>query len=115
MQHLFANNLLFSDQGNQRIRKISNVGQADIEEFTNGYEQTNIYPNPSNGNVFIQIDNIDNTSVEVYNALGEMVYTKTLNATIENINLEKLNAGVYFLHVKQNCSYIYRSNVVLNK
>ena len=75
----------------------------------------NVYPNPSNGNVFIQIDNIDNTSVEVYNALGEMVYTKTLNATIENINLEKLNAGVYFLHVKQNGSYIYRSNVVLNK
>jgi hypothetical protein len=81
----------------------------------NGITAVKVYPNPSNGNVFIQVDNIANTSVEVFNALGEMVYTKALNSNLENVNLEKLNAGVYFIHVKQNGAYIYRSNIMLSK
>ena len=86
-----------------------------INQHSNNDTQVSVYPNPSNGNFSISVANFENTSVEVYNSLGEKIYTKTLNSNTENINIEKFYAGVYFMHVKQNGVYTYRNNIVLTK
>ena len=104
-----ANNLLFSDQGNQRIRKISNVGQADIEEFTNGYEQTNIYPNPSNGSFSITSNHIID-DIKIANILGQTVYEAKPN--YENTILKIDNSGIYFISITSGKETITKKVIV---
>ena len=60
-----------------------------------------IYPNPSNGLVFIEFKNIEGT-VTVVNQLGQTIKTAEVDYTntLLEIDLSKQKAGVYFIHVK---------------
>jgi len=63
-----------------------------------------IYPNPNNGIFYLSLSNADaNCSVEVYNILGEIVYTKILFQSQSNtiINLTGQPSGVYFYRVME--------------
>jgi hypothetical protein len=96
------------------VQVVVNNCSSGIAQHSNN-DRITVYPNPSNGNFSISVVNFENTSVEVYNSLGEKIYAKTLNANTENINIEKFNAGVYFMHVKQKGVYTYKNNIVLTK
>lgn len=65
----------------------------------------NVYPNPSNGKVKIQIQANMNTlcSVRIFSYLGKMVYNDELlmNETI-HLDLSNLVKGIYLVEVKQN-------------
>lgn len=77
----------------------------------NATENTlNIYPNPSNGgltNVSFNLNNAEGVSVNVYNALGQIVETIN-NSELQNglnnlkINTEKYNTGIYTVKVEGN-------------
>ncbi len=61
-----------------------------------------IYPNPSDGIIHLQFLDIQNypTRIDIYNSLGEKVYTELINKTgsfTVEANLTKLPAGVYFV------------------
>jgi len=62
-----------------------------------------IYPNPSNGNVNIEVaNNNENLVVEIFNAVGAKVATvNTNNANngVFNINLAEQAAGLYIVKV----------------
>ena len=51
----------------------------------------------------------------MYNSLGEKIYAKPLTTNTENINIEKFNAGIYFIYVKQNAAIVYKNNMVIAK
>ncbi|MHB8261029.1 MAG: T9SS type A sorting domain-containing protein [Bacteroidia bacterium] len=88
-----------------------------IEQFS-GNNEINIYPNPSNGmfNLIVsQFDNSKTNSVEIYNTLGQLVFSKPILSNAEGINLENLNQGVYTVRVIQNGSYIYHNTIIINK
>jgi len=64
-----------------------------------------VYPNPSNGNFSVQFDALSSMPIalDVFDASGRMVYAKTYqNKGVfnENIQLQNLQAGVYFLRIK---------------
>ncbi|MFZ4797566.1 MAG: T9SS type A sorting domain-containing protein [Bacteroidia bacterium] len=63
-------------------------------------EQTNnvvIYPNPNNGSFHVAIENLNNNTIlEVYNLLGDKVFSQNIIAKSTQINLS-LNAGIYFV------------------
>jgi len=73
-----------------------------INQLPNGGE-FKIYPNPSNGNVNIEVaNNNQNLVVEVYNAVGAKVATvNTNNANngVFNVNLTEQAAGLYLVKV----------------
>ena len=79
--------------------------------FDNG--EITIYPNPSNGIIFIKMNITESTNVEVYNALGQNVFSTNISSSAESINLGNLNQGIYLLRIKQNDAYVYQSNVIL--
>lgn len=56
-----------------------------------------IYPNPTNGLLHIESDQIRISSVEVYNTTSQLVIA---SQNAENINLSTLPSGVYFLSIK---------------
>lgn len=72
-----------------------------------------IYPNPSNGDFTLTIGKVkENTVVEIYNSIGQMI-SKTLVSTIDNkINLTKEANGVYHVRVIQDAKQVYDAKVI---
>lgn len=83
--------------------KINNAVYAGIAENNNSISNLNLYPNPTNGNFYILLnnENSENISVEITNYLGQIVKTLPMeNAkgeTICPINVSGLNKGIYFV------------------
>jgi para-nitrobenzyl esterase len=59
-----------------------------------------VYPNPSNGEIEVQLGRNDEWVVEMYDLSGRVVQSKT--QTGSRIKLEQHTAGVYFLRVTGN-------------
>jgi hypothetical protein len=76
-----------------------------VQQLSVGSGRLSVYPNPSNGLFTIQLpDNSGQSSVEIYNVLGQNLLKQTLSSTQENntINLRDKSAGVYFYRVVTN-------------
>lgn len=69
-------------------------------EDNNFSNQVKIYPNPTAGNLNIQLgNNYDEVQILVRNILGQHIMSKTYSATREiNINLET-TSGIYFVEI----------------
>jgi hypothetical protein len=78
---------------------INPVGVGNISDFG----QFQIYPNPSDGNFTIKTGNentiFENPTIEVFNLLGEKVYSAILQSRDAMINLSAEPDGVYFLNI----------------
>tara|TARA_B110000858_G_scaffold194023_1_gene247658 strand:- start:1645 stop:5328 length:3684 start_codon:yes stop_codon:yes gene_type:complete len=73
-----------------------------------------IYPNPSNGLINISSNYSNEINIEIYNSIGDKVFTrKHLNTSINTrINLLKLPAGVYLMKLISDGKYINRKVVI---
>ncbi|MBD78930.1 MAG: hypothetical protein CL840_08425 [Crocinitomicaceae bacterium] len=61
-----------------------------------------VYPNPTTGLIYIDVENIENVSIEVVDALGQVVVErKNMENTHEQFILNE-SPGVYFIHVNSN-------------
>ncbi|WP_162843298.1 FG-GAP-like repeat-containing protein [Ichthyenterobacterium magnum] len=70
-----------------------------------------IFPNPTKDRIIIQgLQQLENASFEIYDITGKIVLNKTqLSLTQNQIDLTRLNSGVYFAHLKtNNTTYIHK-------
>ena len=73
-----------------------------FRKITQSTTETNIFPNPSNGDFSINISN-SNThySIYIYSTAGKLVYRKNNCAlSLQNISLTHLPKGIYIVRVK---------------
>jgi len=67
----------------------------------------NIYPNPTENNLFIEMKSLINT-IFIYNSLGQKIITiSDVNNLTYNLNTENLYAGTYFIRLETRNSQIY--------
>jgi polyhydroxybutyrate depolymerase len=59
--------------------------------------QVSIYPNPSTGNFVVEFDRIDERTLEVYNAVGQLVFSDQIQESTTKIELSE--SGIYILTV----------------
>lgn len=72
-----------------------------IEELPGNEVDASLYPNPTNGSFTIRVNNFNDQSyVEIYNAIGQMVVTEKLKSETTEINLKGLSDGLYYVKVK---------------
>ena len=82
-----------------------------VEE--NGFTVCKVYPNPANGQVRIEAENgIEN--VMVYNILGALMQTVSVNGQHVNINTANLSNGVYLFNIRQSDGTVSNRRVVVN-
>lgn len=65
---------------------------------TNAISNSNItlFPNPNNGTFTLEIANlIANSQIEIYNNLGQLVFTSKVNDSINEINISHLSNGLF--------------------
>ena len=70
------------------------VSTDGIQELERGLQ---VYPNPTEGSVTIQMEGM--TRVEVLNALGQVVFDRSLDVDEVLLDFSDLKAGVYILRV----------------
>ena len=64
-----------------------------------------VYPNPANDYVTINVNAFDvlkSHTIEVYDALGKIIYSSTITKSIVTINTSQWSKGIYTLRLKQN-------------
>lgn len=89
-----------------------NVG---IKKQTNGANKLNIYPNPSNGNFYIESNQTNISSITIYNLTGMMVYNITCKNMYMQIDLSELNNGVYFVNTILENGITKNSKIIITK
>jgi|GEM_PF-1098149 len=82
---------------NENYNCISTVENKEVNDFSSSIS---IYPNPTHDIVNIQINENNRTDydVEIVNIFGQVIIHH--NTQLVDINIEKLNPGLYFLNVK---------------
>ena len=92
--------IYIADMGNARIRKITGSAYKPTPANTLSENTATIFPNPSNGTFTVHMTATpENGTVEVYNVVGEKVYSATLDQQQTTISLNQ-PAGVYTVLVK---------------
>ena len=104
-----------SELYNSAAEKCSAIGVNNISIGDN----ISFYPNPSDGNIFINIDlpDINFIDVTVYNAIGEAVISETIKILSgREIKLDMNNNpdGIYLIEVKTNKGNMTKK-IVINR
>ncbi|MEN8880175.1 MAG: RICIN domain-containing protein [Polaribacter sp.] len=73
------------------------------------------YPNPASNSFKIQLNNIDNSSITIYNILGKKVYNKSdVKESIEINISNRFQAGVYLIRVIDSNQKVYYNKLIIN-
>jgi hypothetical protein len=71
-----------------------------IQQLSSAKLNVSVYPNPTTGLVTLELN--ATTQITITNALGQVVYTETVSAGKQTINLKNQNNGLYFMNLNQN-------------
>lgn len=67
----------------------------------------NIYPNPTSGAFTVEMNTISNSSkLEIYNAVGQLIWNTDLNTYSTRINTDQMSTGIYIVRIKEGNSVV---------
>jgi hypothetical protein len=99
---------------NTAINTIETV--TGIKSQPSNNNEWNVYPNPSTGVLYI----VNHTSfkeagqIQIVNSIGQTVFEETITSNYKNIDLSKLNNGIYFVKIVSDKQSVIK-RVVLSK
>ena len=73
--------------------------------------QTKVYPNPTSGNVTLEI-NGQATHAAIYNMMGELVDSQAIINGVNTIQMNQLTSGVYFICIFNGNEMVGKTKVV---
>jgi hypothetical protein len=101
----------FLDTDNCILQILNLTLTSDLsEEFSN---TLSIYPNPTNGNVVISLFSDDQSSLDVYDSQGQLVFENPSISNGEEVNLSDYSPGVYIFRVYTS-NQIYTRRIIKN-
>ena len=105
----FGNNLF--------IDNVSIKSTFDINENDLSFDNITIYPNPTDGILFVKIKSwLGNAEIKLINYSGQLIQTKSIKSANENsiveFNLSELSKGVYFIQV-QSDTHLFIDKLIL--
>lgn len=114
--HVFtgAGNFGSMKAGGINVNMPAGIGESTLDN------SLSVYPNPSNGDVFLsyQLTKSARVTVEVFNALGELVLANTTTVPagvqVKQMDLGSLNNGIYFMNINADGLKASRT-ITLNK
>ncbi|MSQ79847.1 MAG: T9SS type A sorting domain-containing protein [Flavobacteriaceae bacterium] len=96
-------------------------GESPLFSFSNNgisgvsMERLNIYPNPTNGQVMVDLNTSETTLITLSDMSGKRIYTEALKATngIHSIDLSNYPQGLYIIQVQSgNRNFVNRIELV---
>ncbi len=97
----FVGNINSSDVNDREILAAKQVKLTNLSEDANKEIVKNasikIYPNPATD--YVKVNTPKNSTIQIYNILGNLVYSEKASQNNTNINVSGLKAGTYILKV----------------
>lgn len=85
------------------VQKFQQAVITKIIDDSHFFSSVRIYPNPTHGNLNIEfstsLEILENTTVQITNSLGQMIYSKKIEVSETTINTNNLSTGVYFVTI----------------
>ncbi|MGZ4038764.1 MAG: T9SS type A sorting domain-containing protein, partial [Bacteroidia bacterium] len=108
--------LYIVDELNNRLRRMDVlVPTVGIHEIHAQHLLLNVYPNPSNGTMTLDLRDVkeERNTVEVYNTVGQLIYkTQLAGGTSHQLNLGDSHKGLLFVIVS-NTSGVRQKQIVV--
>jgi hypothetical protein len=94
------NGLWYSNSWSDKVKLIRTYTGVEEEEELN---KVNVFPNPIQDKLYIQIASTAKSNIIIYNELGQLIYQKDLNNTDQiELNTESWKKGIYFIQIWNN-------------
>ncbi len=74
------------------------VEGTGIDKITNAH--LNIYPNPTEGHLYVDTKTGNIQSIQVYNRQGDLLLEQKINTSNQALDLSKWGSGLYFVSVQ---------------
>lgn len=87
-------------------------GATPISELS--FESINIFPNPTDGDFVIEIEDGATYFLKVYNVLGQELSSKQLSETFNTISFHSLPKGTYFLEFESMSKQRFTKKIEVN-
>ncbi|UCH15782.1 MAG: T9SS type A sorting domain-containing protein, partial [Bacteroidales bacterium] len=71
------------------------------------------YPNPAHSDFSIDLSDIGNSTIEIYNLFGQMVYHTKADKGIHNVNDHGLTSGIYLIKVTDKNKDLYTQKIII--
>ncbi|MBK8367396.1 MAG: T9SS type A sorting domain-containing protein [Bacteroidetes bacterium] len=99
---------------NTAINTIETI--TGIKSSFNTNDEWNVYPNPSTGTLYIVNSSSvkEESQIQVINSIGQTVLEETITSNYKNVDLSKLNNGVYFVKIVSDKQSVIK-RVVLSR
>lgn len=73
-----------------------------IINSTNELKNLQVYPNPTSGELSIELNNGSEKKVEVLDLTGRAIYRTKSTDAVTKLNLQSFNNGIYFIRIQSN-------------
>ena len=78
---------------------------TSISKYTSGLGDLKIYPNPTNGEFTIHLNNSNSKTIEVTDLTGRIILSSTSIDDKINVNINALSNGIYYVKIKSNNTF----------
>jgi hypothetical protein len=95
-----------------QVCKVDELPEIDRWQSA-GSGDPGIYPNPNYGEFNVSVNSIsENTKVEVYNGLGELIYSSKISSGVTPVTLKNYPKSIYIVRVIENNKILKQDKVI---
>jgi hypothetical protein len=105
--YITGNNVCPDDSATVLVNVLSSCNWLGLDELSSS--SVTLYPNPTTGNLNVQLNAIETINAVVYDAQGKLILTVNNLKNGSTIDLSSVETGVYMVHLNtENTSMIQR-------
>ena len=111
----FNNSVYFNadyDTRSCEVWKLDTLASTGIKALSDNKYQVTVYPNPSTNIIHIQINENENTSIELYNTIGQKIFAQKLQAHETELNIGDLSSGIYTAQIIKDNQPVYQIKLI---
>lgn len=93
----------------------STIIPTSIPVNTNSNNPFKLFPNPSNGNIYLSINHElqEKITITIYNSLGSIIFTDTITKHYTSIDLSDYKKGIYFVRIENKAEQHYTTEKLI--
>ena len=106
--------LMHEDDGMMGQFVVSSIA-AGIRQYTKNNDVVSVYPNPASesANILLkEFDSNNNSILNIYNVLGNLVYTEKVNNSLMKINTASFQKGFYTIEIKNQSKILTQKLII---
>lgn len=101
----------------QMVDKDGSIKYSEVKTVNNQLSTVNaisLYPNPAKDYISLQMINNNINQVNIYNIYGKQVFTKSINSSNVNLNIQSLSTGLYCIKAFNSNGFTYTTTFIKN-